>query len=170
MPDLFGMLTTVKQLQEGDYAECGFYRGASAMIIYAQLAPGAIFHIFDSFEGHAEPGEYDNAAAHPKGAYSDTSVIVARACCPTAEIHEGFIPAKFHEVRDRRFRFVNIDVDHYAPTKASIEFFLPRLVPGGIMRFDDYCDPAGCPGAVKAVNELIPREKLEQSDWMFVNA
>lgn len=157
-------------LPEGDYVECGVYRGGTAMIIAGNMNPSSKLFLFDSFEGHAEPTEFDNAKTHPKGNYADTSIAVARACCPNAEVYAGFIPSQFHHVADRKFRFVNIDVDHYLPTRASIEFFLPRLVKGGIMRFDDLCDPLGCPGAVKAVNEFIPPEKLGTSDWHYINA
>ena len=52
------------------------------------------------------------------------------ACCR--------IPTRFDEVADRSFCFVHVDVDLFEPTRESIAFFYPRMVPGGVMLFDDY--------------------------------
>ena len=49
------------------------------------------------------------------------------------------------------FCFVHIDVDILEPTRDSIEFFYPRMMPGGIMLFDDY-GFTSCPGAKLAAD------------------
>ncbi len=53
---------------------------------------------------------------------------------------------------DARFAFVHVDVDLYQPTRDAIDFFYPRLLPGGILLFDDYGFMT-CPGARRAVDE-----------------
>lgn len=53
------------------------------------------------------------------------------AAFPFARLHAGVIPARFPEVADRRFSLVHVDVDLYRPTIDSLEFFYPRMVPGG---------------------------------------
>ena len=40
----------------------------------------------------------------------------------------GWIPDRFVEVKNKKFSFINIDVDIYEPTKKSLEFFFPRLI------------------------------------------
>jgi hypothetical protein len=40
-----------------------------------------------------------------------------------------------------RFAFVHLDLDLPRPTLAALEYFHPRLVPGGILIADDYSDP-----------------------------
>jgi len=68
--------------------------------------------------------------------------------------YKGWIPMKFHEVEDKKFSFVHIDVDLYQPIYDSFKFFYPRLIRHGIMVFDDY----GCihfPGAKKAIDNCI---------------
>ena len=147
-------LVDVRALPSGDYAECGVWKGHSAKYINAAMADGATFYIFDSFQGHQAPGPFDDAAARPEGRYRDTDEASIQALLPDAVIIPGYIPATLDAVADKRFRFVNIDVDHYAPTKAAIEFFKPRMVKGGIMRFDD-SGSSDCPGATKAVKETI---------------
>ena len=67
------------------------------------------------------------------------------ACCR--------IPTRFDEVADRSFCFVHVDVDLFEPTRESIAFFYPRMVPGGVMLFDDY-GFVTCPGATRAIDEF----------------
>lgn len=52
-------------------------------------------------------------------------------------IKKGFFPDTTLDVDDK-FAFVRIDVDLYTPTKAGIEWFEDRLLPGGIVIIDDY--------------------------------
>ena len=40
------------------------------------------------------------------------------------------------------FSFVHLDMDLAPSTRAGLEFFLPRLVRGGILIGDDYADAA----------------------------
>lgn len=68
--------------------------------------------------------------------------------------YKGWVPERFHEVEDRRFSFVHIDVDLYEPTRASLEFFHPRMNPGGIIVCDDY-NFTSCPGASSAVDDFL---------------
>jgi O-methyltransferase len=158
---LDAMLQEVQALPEGDYAECGVWRGEIAEYIAARMAPDATLWLFDSFQGHPEPGEFDDAQAHPKGRYADTSMAAVHARVPHARIVPGWLPATLDVVQERRFRFVRVDVDHYASTKAITEFFLTHMVPGGIIEFDDYSHDE-CPGATKAVNEVIGAANILQ--------
>jgi hypothetical protein len=77
--------------------------------------------------------------------------------------YPGWIPDRFSEVADRKFRFVHVDVDLYRPTKDSLEFFYGRLVPGGVIICDDYGFDT-CPGARKAVDEFVAEHGLEILD------
>lgn len=162
---LDNMLDAVKGLS-GDYAECGVWRGETAQYISERMALGARLWLFDSFEGHAEPSAFDDATAHPKGRYADTSVEAVRLRCPGAQIVPGFIPESLEIAADLMFRFVRVDVDHYLPTKGIVEFFLPRMVPGGIMEFDDY-NHSECPGATRAINEIIGADNVKMpAHWV----
>jgi O-methyltransferase len=147
------LLEQVKELPTGDYAECGVWKGDMACYIHERMAPNSTLHLFDSFEGHPEPTNFDDKA-HPKGRYSDTSEEAVRARLPHANvrIYKGFFPSRFSEVSDVQFRFVNVDCDLYESVKHCIEFFRPRMVPGGVIRFDDY-EVQDCPGATKACRE-----------------
>ncbi|HXX56061.1 MAG TPA: TylF/MycF/NovP-related O-methyltransferase, partial [Methanoregula sp.] len=70
------------------------------------------------------------------------------------ELKKGWIPERFGEISSERFSFVHIDVDLYQPIRDSLEFFYPRMIPGGIIVLDDY-GYLGFPGAKKATDEFI---------------
>jgi len=159
------MLEAVKGLS-GDYAECGVWRGETAKYIYERMDKTATLWLFDSFLGHPEPGPFDDATAHPKGRYADTSFEAVRVLIPEAIIVPGFLPGTLEIASDVMFRFVRVDVDHYEATKGVVEFFRNRMVPGGIMEFDDY-NHAECPGATKAIDEVIGRENVRMpAHWI----
>jgi O-methyltransferase len=161
------MLEAVRALPFGDYAECGVWKGYMAQKIAAGMDRNETLWLFDSFQGHGEPGKFDDPVRHPRGRYADTSIEEVCALIPRAVIIPGFIPDTL--IVDRPFRFVHIDLDHYLPTKAACEFFKPRMVAGGIIRFDDY-GFSECPGATKAVNEVFGRDNVLSQDYRWVNA
>jgi O-methyltransferase len=53
-----------------------------------------------------------------------------------------------------KFVLAHIDCDLYAPAKAALEFFYPRLVPGGFLIVHDYSSNFW-PGIEKAVDEFF---------------
>lgn len=66
-----------------------------------------------------------------------------------------------------RFSLIHFDCDLYAPTKAALEAFWPRLSRGGIMLFDEY-SIHDWPGETKAVDEYFadkPNVKLKTLSW-----
>lgn len=164
------MLESVRVLPEGDYAECGVWQGAMAEEIATGMNPQADLFLFDSFKGHAAPTEFDNAVVHPQGRYADTSFAEIDAKFPHAFIIAGYLEDvdSFHAAKDRLFRFVHIDIDHYIPTKAACEFFKTRMVQGGIIRFDDY-EHFETPGATKAVDEIFGRENILPGDYRWIS-
>lgn len=163
------MLEAVKGLPSGDYAECGVWQAYMAKIINAGMNREATLYLLDSFQGHAAPTEFDDAREHPQGRYANTSVEMVSSLVPGATVLAGYIPETFERIKECTFRFVHIDVDHYLPTKAACEFFWPRMVTGGIIRFDDYKD-SGCPGATRAVNEVFGAENIQTGDYRWVSA
>ena len=149
----------VNSLADGDYAEVGVYKGHGAERIAGWMNPDGRLWLFDSFQGHGEPGEFDDAVNHPRGRYSDNSIVEVQARCPKGNIIVGFVPASLYFVAAIPFRFVRIDVDHYAPTKAACEFFMPRMVKGGVIEFDDY-GVTTCEGATKAIDEVFGKQDV----------
>lgn len=165
--DIFAMLDAVKDFPQGDYCEVGVWRGFMAGKIAAGMNKDARLYLLDSFEGHAEPHELDDAVHHPKGRYSNTSIGLISSLIPGATIVAGFVPGTFEAIEGCTFRFAHIDVDHYLPTLAACQFFKDHMVSGGIIRFDDY-RAAECPGATKAVDDTFGRENITSCDYSWI--
>jgi predicted O-methyltransferase YrrM len=126
----------------GDVAEVGVYRGQSALILSRAKGPRTL-HLFDTFEGLPVPGHLDTA--FHAGDYACSVEEVRRFLKDEAgvEYHPGFFPDSAAAVRNRTFSFVHLDVDLYDSTRAALEFFYPRLCPGGILVSHDYVAAAG---------------------------
>jgi hypothetical protein len=143
----------------GDMAECGCYEGATAFFM-AQASSSGTLYLFDSFQGISSPEARDrhdrsDVMGWSKGDLSsnERKLHSNLACFKSIDVLPGWIPERFHEVAERKFRIVHIDVDLYQPTRDSLEFFYPRLVAGGIIVMDDY-GFLTCPGAKIAADEF----------------
>ena len=138
---------------DGDLAEVGSYRGGSAYLLAS--ASKRPLHVFDTFRGmpRVDPGK----DIFREGDFSDTSYEEAReflAPMSHVKLYPGLFPGTAGPVVDQRFRLVHIDVDIYRSVLDCCHFFYPRLMPGGILIFDDYGYPK-CPGAKEAVDEFF---------------
>lgn len=141
----------------GDFAELGVYKGESARVLL-EMDPTRRIHLFDTFEGFPKTdlvGEVGQAATYTTDNFADTSVEkVARFLNvgDRAVFHPGHFPETTSEMGHSVYALVNIDADLYLPTKAALEFFYPRLSPGGVIFVHDY--NAKWLGVVQAVEEF----------------
>ncbi len=137
----------------GDVAEIGVYRGGTARLLARTAAEeGRTVHLFDTFAGM--PATDPQKDLHREGDFADTSLEAVRAFLhdlPNVRFYPGFFPATTGPVEGLRFAFVHVDVDIHDSVRDCCAFFLPRLVPGGVMVFDDY-GFLSCPGAREAVD------------------
>jgi hypothetical protein len=144
----------------GEFAECGVYQGGTAHFVgqtLQQAGSSRPFHLFDTFAGMPEEANAD-PSLHRQGDFGDTSLGAVKEflrAFPFVEFHPGPIPDLFANVADRKFAFVHVDVDLYLPAKRCCEFFYPRMVPGGVMVFDDYGFPSYVDAEKKAVDEFF---------------
>jgi len=156
--------------KDGEIAEVGVYKGGTARIL-ARACPQKTVHLFDTFAGMPEVRpEIDS---HKPGDFGDTSLEAVEAFlkdCANVRLHPGFFPETAAGLENRRFCFVNVDVDIYSSTKACLEFFYPRMVPGGAMAFDDY-NWQGCAGVKQAIDEFLdgkPEQAIEMESLQCV--
>ncbi len=108
------------------------------------LFPQRTIRLFDTFEGFSpadiktEANEgYSGAAL---GDFQDTSIdrVMARMPHPDrVSVHPGLFPDSLKGLEDQ-FAFVSLDVDLFEPTLAGLEYFYPRLSPGGFIFIHDY--------------------------------
>ena len=138
---------------DGEIAECGTYKGASAFLMCQTFKEsGNTIHLFDSFEGLSEPGARDGSYWE-KGALKATENEVKNTLSGYSNycIYKGWIPECFDKVGDIKFSFLHIDVDLYNPTLESLNYFYDRMTKGGIILMDDYGFKS-CPGAKLAAD------------------
>jgi hypothetical protein len=70
------------------------------------------------------------------------------------DIRCGWIPETFSGLEDNRYAFAHLDVDLYQSTLDCCKYFYSRLVPGGILLFDEYAF-APSRGEKDAVDEFF---------------
>jgi len=136
---------------DGDMAEVGMWRGGSSKLIY--LIGGKNLYSFDTFEGHPEVMDVDKISQY-KGKHKADEEEVRAYLREHNEIHvyRGIFPENSYAIRNKKFSFVHIDTDIYTSTRSCIEFFYPRMCPGGIIMLDDY---PTIPGVAKAIGEYF---------------
>ena len=148
----------------GDIAELGVYKGDFAAVMNLAF-PARTLYLFDTFEGFDSS---DKEAERKLGSYgvgrdfSDTSVEEVMKRMPFAErcvTRKGFFPQTAEGLEDKKFCFVSIDTDLYAPVAAGLSFFYPRLSSGGYIFVHDYNNDL-FPGAKLAVQEFSSRNTV----------
>lgn len=134
---------------KGDIAEVGVYRGGSSKLI-CEAKGGRHLHLFDTFEGLPELNENDDPSEFHKGQFSAFFENVKNYLkkYPNVHFYKGLFPSTAGGVKNKKFSFVNLDVDIYESTISCLKFFYPRMSKGGIIISHDYVNSAGVRKAV----------------------
>jgi O-methyltransferase len=151
----------------GNYAEFGTYRGGCAWMVLStvDLEPTRRFHLFDTFRGI--PGDKvteEERDAGFVGRLSDTSEDYVRRIVepwkPIPKLWPGDVFDTFPAADTGKLAFVHLDLNAAAPTGHVLEHVYHRVVPGGIVVFDDY----GWPGYEdqRDVIEAFLRDRPEE--------
>ncbi|MGA2161709.1 MAG: TylF/MycF/NovP-related O-methyltransferase [Methanoregula sp.] len=147
------MAAKITRKVPGDIAEVGVYKGGSAKIICSAKGDRAL-HLFDTFAGLPKVDDVDAVWPFYEGkfaaSYDDVRAYLAHE--KNVFLYKGIFPDTSDPVKDKRFSFVNLDVDTYESTKKCLEFFYPRMSVGGVIVSHDYLT---VPGVRKAVDEYF---------------
>lgn len=169
---LFEIWKAVEQVKhlEGDMIEIGVWRGGSGALIAKKCElekiPSKIF-LCDTFCGLVKSSEKDSS--YSGGEHADTSVdlvknLVKKMGLHNTEVLVGIFPEESSQpINNNRFRFCHIDVDIYQSAKDTFDWIWKRLVPGGIVIFDDYGGLL-TDGVTTMVNEVA-----HKSDRVFIH-
>jgi hypothetical protein len=148
-PTIAQMCALAAGMPPGVFVEFGVYKGGSARALAdVAEAQGRALHLFDTFTGMPVAGPGDS---HKVGDFADTDEAAVRALIPSAVFHVGVFPATFPPDLPG-IAFAHIDADQYQCILDAIDLFGPRMVPGGVMWFDD-C--GALPSADRAVLERL---------------
>jgi len=162
----------------GDIAEFGVAAGIS-LISFARTIKileigkvgldGRNIYGFDSFEGLPAPTERDNLGDElpdtpelRKGGYDHPKAYPSLLAFEEQESNVRLIKGWFNDTVPLFFRdnphillaFIHIDADLYESTKTALDHSWDRLVPGGIILFDELHHP-GFPGETVAFREFF---------------
>lgn len=137
---------------DGDFVECGVYRGGSAMVIGQALTrPGQRLWLFDSFAGMPATTDADGdyaALLVGEGAVDPsevTSLLEASGLIEgQIEIRQGPFERTFQESLPTRISFLHIDVCWYQSVLMCLQIFYDRVAPGGVVLLDDFGFWEGC--------------------------
>jgi O-methyltransferase len=168
---LFQLWNLISNAPEGgSLIEVGVWRGGSAAIIARRAQkwhPQATVYLCDTFTGLPNVnGKRDRYLREGQGA--DTSVgmvsnFMASLGLKNVRIVPGIFPESFIDSA-RAFSFAHIDVDVYQSCRETFEWIWPKLLPRGIVVFDDYGYPE-TPGITLCINEIV-EERQSELMWM----
>jgi O-methyltransferase len=141
----------------GDIVELGVYRGNSAAIL-AGLARGKSrrLFLFDTFTGFDER-DFRGLDSHRRPGFENVSLERVKQLVGTQDVFfvPGYFPESCAQIElPREIVLAHLDCDLYEPTKAGLELFYPRVVPGGMIIVHDYSS-GFWPGITKAVDEFF---------------
>ena len=171
---------------EGDFVECGVWRGGSSMLIAKMLVNRKIknrnIYLYDTFEGMTQPTtndisfdgqnagvlfeDYRNDNQESTWCLADLNDVKRNlSSTQFPERNLFFIKGKVEDTLEKNLPKNNIsllrlDTDWYESTKHELEILFPILVQSGVLIIDDYGHWQGCRKAVDEYFEGNPQKIL----------
>lgn len=173
---------TVEHQFEGDFIECGVWKGGSSMVIAETLLSMGVndreLFLYDTFEGMSAPEEVDKAISGETAelllekedinvsesvwCYSSLDEVKANLSLtgyPLSKLH--FIKGKVEDTlpnhKHEGIALLRLDTDWYASTKIELELLYPLLVSKGVLIIDDF---GHWEGAKRAVIEYFQQRNI----------
>lgn len=158
---------------DGDFVECGVWRGGSAMLMARILVARGVTDrkvwLYDTFEGMTAPGAFDTSftgeAAVARGGWCEADLTDVTANLRLTGIPESqlvLVKGKVEEtlpgrMPEGRIAVLRLDTDWYESTRHELDVLYPKLSANGVLIIDDYGHWQGCR---KAVDEYIREHRL----------
>lgn len=174
------MLERVRHVP-GDLVECGTSLGYGLLdfLLLSELAGiDRTFYGFDSFAGFPAPVLQDRGTHVKKGDYASPPEIVLRVL-REGQVSEQTIRERLNLVRgyfdhtlpsyQGHIALLHLDCDLYESYLVCLQNLYDKVVPGGIILFDEYPD-VQFPGARKAIDEFFadkPEKPVGYENWKF---
>jgi O-methyltransferase len=159
--DLWWLVGQTQHL-EGSLLEVGVWRGGTGAVIATRASQdgNARVYLCDTFKGVVKASERDSmyrGGEHADAQRADVESLLARLGLSNVTILEGIFPDDTAgRIPPGPFRFCHVDVDVYDGAKQTTEWVWDRLVPGGVIVYDDY-GFHGCDGVRAYVDEQRDR-------------
>lgn len=172
----------VKNNIDGDFVECGVWKGGSSMMIALTLLKNKCtdkkIYLYDTFEGMPEPTDNDininNKKAENKflklkrnenssdWCFSEIDEVknnIFSTGYPKENIIfvKGKVENTIPNIIPNKIALLRLDTDWYESTKHELEHLYPRLSEKGVLIIDDYGHWLGCR---KAVDEYLKKNNI----------
>ncbi|NPA44138.1 MAG: macrocin O-methyltransferase [Chlorobi bacterium] len=173
---------SIKNKIDGDYVECGVWKGGSSMMIALTLLKNNItdkkIYLYDTYEGMSEPTEddinYVNKKAKEKYSLTMNKETGSNWCRSELEEVKSnlystgypkeniiFIKGKVEETIPQtvpqKISLLRLDTDWYESTKHEMDYLYPLLSEKGVLIIDDYGHWQGCR---KAIDEYFKENNI----------
>jgi len=135
---------------DGDYAEVGVFKGATAKAI-CEAKENKHLRLFDTFEGLPQISKTDSKFKTKMFRSNYRKVKEKLSKYQKVFIYKGLFPETGISIQDKKFAFVHLDVDIYQSTKDCLEFFYNKMSKNGIIISHDY----HAQGVKKAFDEFL---------------
>lgn len=123
----------------GDYVEAGCYKGFTAKMICDYLGfDGHVdktYYLYDAFE-HAADMAHHAMPEHGEDLYGRVRARFANY--PNVRVIKGLVPESFAQGMPDKVAFMHIDMNNAFAEVAVLDALFDRLLPGGMIIFDDY--------------------------------
>jgi O-methyltransferase len=156
--ELWSLTRQSQKLGRGALIEVGAWRGGSGCIVAKAADLCGIaerVYLCDTFRGVVKAGTNDTrykGGEHQAGK-AEVEAQVHRMNLYNVEVLSGIFPDETGSaISDTQFRFAHLDVKTYQSTKDALDWLWPRLIPAGMVVFNDY-GTYGCEGVTRLVNE-----------------
>lgn len=165
---------------EGDYVECGVWRGGMSASIAEVLGKKRMFHLYDSFEGLPQareidgrealewqkdttsPGYFDNCAAEEK--FAINAMTIAKH--DHYKTYRGWFDKTLPVRTKQPIAILRLDGDWYDSIMVCLDNLYPDVVNGGLIILDDYYTWDGC---AKAVHDYLSKIKSPARIYQWQN-
>ncbi len=124
--------------REGDFVECGCYRGTSARIVADTLGFGAVakrYWLYDLFEYPAGSTHTHMPGMGPE-LFETTQARFADL--PNVSVFRGAVPGVLAGQSPERIAFLHVDMNNAAAEIGALEALFERMSPGAALVLDDY--------------------------------
>jgi O-methyltransferase len=187
---LMACLHVVTRNVEGDFVECGVYRGGNAILaadVFRRSATKRSVWLYDTFVGMTAPTSLDvnyegvsaeakffekQKADHNDWCYATVEEVKknfqkASLLDPNVKFIKGdvFNTLSEHSLVPEKISVLRLDTDWYESTKLELEVLYPRLSKGGIIIIDDYGSWGGARKAVDEYFSVYPRPFFKYTDF-----
>ena len=136
----------------GDFVECGVYRGDMSWMITQTVdlrSAGKKFYLYDTFTGldprypsesvSPKAREFEQFSAREYQAEDIEGYVRKRfRTMDCVVVIKGVVPDVLHQIAPERIAFMHLDMNSPKAEAGALEMLFDRVLPGGIIVFDDY--------------------------------